>query len=74
MTGANLNFAPASKDLLNLPLKILISNSYFYQNLANDNSILQVFQNAILLIKDSHFEENFSFGTGGVIRADYKKS
>lgn len=50
-----------------LPLKIIISGLQFIQNDALDNSILTINSNAEINISNSIFEENFSFGNGGVI-------
>jgi len=50
-----------------LPLTVITNRLKFSKNDALDNSILTISSNAEINISNSVFEENFSFGNGGVI-------
>lgn len=45
-----------------------------FWNNAWDLSLIVVYENSLIKIFDSEFEENFSYGTGGVVWADYQQT
>lgn len=62
---------PASSDPSN-PLNFYLEKTVFTGNYARADALIQLTTNAILKSSDSNFTENYSFGRGAIVFADYQ--
>jgi hypothetical protein len=71
--GSIVYAMPAFTDSTN-PMGIYVTSSTFFQNSGKANSLIIITTNTIFQSTSTVYQENYSYGRGSIILADYKGS